>query len=138
MPPEQRARLWSCAPPEGDGSLACSGALRNPVLIMLASGLCLAVHFGGWVWGIAHTSLPHSLLFVSATPVLIAAGIYSLPVCDWLTRPVYALSLSVIGSAHSRYANAPQAHLGGRDRGHPPRGNGRRPPGAPEIHPLQP
>lgn len=32
------------------------------------------VHFGGWVWGIEHTSLPHSLLFVSFTPVLLACG----------------------------------------------------------------
>jgi drug/metabolite transporter (DMT)-like permease len=32
------------------------------------------VHFGGWVWGIEHTSLPHSLLFVSFTPVLLSCG----------------------------------------------------------------
>lgn len=45
-----------------------------PLLILAASGACLAVHFGGWVWGIEHTSLPHSLLFVSFTPVLLACG----------------------------------------------------------------
>jgi drug/metabolite transporter (DMT)-like permease len=43
-------------------------------VIMLASGFCLALHFGAWVWGIGHTSLPHSLLLISATPVLIAIG----------------------------------------------------------------
>ncbi|GFR49511.1 hypothetical protein Agub_g11552, partial [Astrephomene gubernaculifera] len=36
---------------------------------LAASGACLAVHFGSWVWGLQHTSLPHSLLLVSATPL---------------------------------------------------------------------
>lgn len=40
-------------------------------LLLMASGVCLAVHFGCWVWSLKHTSLPHSLLFVSTTPVLL-------------------------------------------------------------------
>ncbi|GIM12972.1 hypothetical protein Vretimale_16154 [Volvox reticuliferus] len=40
---------------------------------LAGSGACLAVHFGSWVWGLQHTSLTHSLLMVSATPVLLAA-----------------------------------------------------------------
>ncbi|KAG2435052.1 hypothetical protein HYH02_012049 [Chlamydomonas schloesseri] len=40
---------------------------------LAGSGACLAVHFGAWVWGLQHTSLTHSLLMVSATPLLLAA-----------------------------------------------------------------
>ncbi len=39
---------------------------------LAGSGACLAVHFGAWVWGLQHTSLTHSLLMVSATPLLLA------------------------------------------------------------------
>ena len=41
---------------------------------MLASGTFLALHFACWVWSIDHTSLPHALLFVSSTPIAVAAG----------------------------------------------------------------
>ena len=47
--------------------------------MLLGSGACLAVHFGAWVWGLQHTSLTHSLLFVSATPILLAGW-------AWLSR----------------------------------------------------
>lgn len=47
-------------------------------LLMLASGGSLAFHFALWVWGILHTSLTHALLFVSITPVLIAASMWLL------------------------------------------------------------
>eukprot|EP00892_Ulva_mutabilis_P002405 jgi/Ulvmu1/12165/UM085_0029.1 len=42
--------------------------------IMSASGICLAVHFGVWVVGLNYTTLPHALLFVTCTPILIAFG----------------------------------------------------------------
>lgn len=42
--------------------------------LMCASGFALAVHFCTWVFGLATTSLPHALLFVTSTPILIAAG----------------------------------------------------------------
>jgi hypothetical protein len=41
---------------------------------LAASGACLAVHFGAWVWGLQHTSLAHSVLWVSTSPLLLAAG----------------------------------------------------------------
>eukprot|EP00887_Chlorella_sp_A99_P004332 scaffold15.g4332.t1 len=52
--------------------------LRKSGLLAL-SGSALAVHFGSWVWSMEHTSLTHSLLFVSATPLLLALG-------TWLLR----------------------------------------------------
>mmetsp|Transcript_32074 Transcript_32074/g.76227 ORF Transcript_32074/g.76227 Transcript_32074/m.76227 type:complete len:412 (-) Transcript_32074:512-1747(-) len=42
--------------------------------ILAASGACLAVHFGAFVWGIQNTSLPHSLFMVSTTPIVLSAG----------------------------------------------------------------
>ena len=44
----------------------------------MSSGACLALHFGSWIWGLQHTSLPHSLLFVSCTPWLIVFGTIAL------------------------------------------------------------
>lgn len=32
-----------------------------------------AIHFGTWVWSLEHTSLAHSLLLVSTTPIIIVA-----------------------------------------------------------------
>lgn len=40
---------------------------------LAVSGISLGVHFASWSWSIDHTSLTHSLLFVSTTPLLIVA-----------------------------------------------------------------
>lgn len=37
----------------------------------LFSGVTLAVHFGTWVWSLENTSLAHSLLLVSTTPIIL-------------------------------------------------------------------
>ena len=42
---------------------------------MATSGTALAFHFGLWVSSVQSTSLPHALLFVSCTPVIL---------CVWL------------------------------------------------------
>lgn len=39
--------------------------------IILASSIFLAIHFGAWVWSLDHTSLVHSLLFVSMHPLVL-------------------------------------------------------------------
>lgn len=52
-------------------------ALRSAALLA-ASGTALALHFGAWVASLETTSLTHSLLFVSATPILLAAGAWIL------------------------------------------------------------
>ncbi len=41
---------------------------------MAVAGTGLAFHFGLWVTAVQTTSLPHALLFVSATPVVLAAA----------------------------------------------------------------
>lgn len=40
--------------------------------ILSFSGVALALHFGLWVWSLDHTSLAHSLLFVSTPPIVLA------------------------------------------------------------------
>lgn len=46
---------------------------RNSWLIITA-GFFMGLHFGAWVWGLQHTSLPHSLFIVSSVPVVIAVS----------------------------------------------------------------
>mgnify|MGYP006134932763 FL=1 len=47
---------------------------KKTVLIIFGSGLALAAHFGTWVSSLDHTSLAHSLLFVTSHPIIIVAG----------------------------------------------------------------
>ena len=47
---------------------------KKTVMIILGSGLALAAHFGTWVTSLDHTSLAHSLLFVTSHPIIIVAG----------------------------------------------------------------
>ena len=44
---------------------------RDSVLLQIASGIFLAAHFGTWVISLDHTSLTHSLLFVTAHPLIL-------------------------------------------------------------------
>jgi drug/metabolite transporter (DMT)-like permease len=41
------------------------------ILIILISSIFLAAHFGSWVWSLDHTSLVHSLLFVTSHPLVV-------------------------------------------------------------------
>lgn len=70
--------------------------------LMLISGTCLAIHFGAWVWGLQHTSLPHSVLFVSTSPLLLAAS-------AWLLRK--PISWGETGGALLGFAGARHAAL---------------------------
>ena len=47
---------------------------KRTVLIILGSGIALAAHFGTWVTSLDHTSLAHSLLFVTSHPIIIVIG----------------------------------------------------------------
>ncbi len=51
---------------------------RQVILAIIGSSICLWIHFGSWVWSLDHTSLTHSLLFVTAHPLVIVAGLYFL------------------------------------------------------------
>ena len=47
---------------------------KRTILILLGSGIALAAHFGTWVTSLDHTSLAHSLLFVTSHPIIIVIG----------------------------------------------------------------
>ena len=74
-----------------DGVDSCSTRLCNSIPLMrgqiqtlemstakiiLASGAFLALHFGFWVTSLDYTSLTHSLLFVTAHPLVILIGMF--------------------------------------------------------------
>ena len=44
--------------------------------ILVGSGFFLALHFGFWVTSLDHTSLTHSLLFVTAHPLVVLIGMF--------------------------------------------------------------
>ena len=46
--------------------------------ILALSGLALALHFGSWVASLKYTTLTHSLLFVTAHPLIVVAGMFIL------------------------------------------------------------
>jgi drug/metabolite transporter (DMT)-like permease len=70
---------------------------------LAGSGVFLALHFGFWVWGLEHTTLPHSLVYVSFTPVLIAAG-------QWAQRrPVSKGGLKLPGASRGVGYRVPDA-----------------------------
>ncbi len=51
--------------------------------LVAASGVCLAFHFGCWVWGLEHTSLPHAVVLVSTTPVsAVVQGVHVAGACN--------------------------------------------------------
>lgn len=47
---------------------------KNTILWLFAGGTALALHFGSWVASLDETSLTHSLLFVTAHPLIIIVG----------------------------------------------------------------
>lgn len=64
----------------------------------LFSGVALGLHFGTWVWSLQHTSLAHSLLLVSTTPIILVA--YSLATRQPIsTGEVAGAVLAVAGCA---------------------------------------
>ena len=51
---------------------------RRTLGILALSGLALALHFGSWVASLKYTTLTHSLLFVTAHPLIVVAGMFFL------------------------------------------------------------
>jgi len=46
------------------------------VLLLFVSGLSLALHFGFWLLSLDHTSISHSLLLVSSSPLIIVVTLW--------------------------------------------------------------
>ena len=50
---------------------------KRTLLILGLSGVALAMHFGAWVASLKYTTLTHSLLFVTAHPLIVVAGMFA-------------------------------------------------------------
>ena len=70
---------------------------KDTIVILLLSGIALAAHFGTWVTSLDHTSLAHSLLFVTSHPLIIVIGI-----AIFVRKPrkleVYGAILGLVGA----------------------------------------
>ena len=73
---------------------------RRNLAILLASGFCLFLHFATWGWSLDNTSLTHSLLFVTAHPLVfvIGAAIIGRPL---LKRQSIGALIAFVGAALS-------------------------------------
>ena len=70
---------------------------RSVIWITLGSGVCLWIHFGAWVWSLDHTSLTHSLLFVTAHPLVIVGAMAALRIAPHRLE-VWGALLGVTGA----------------------------------------
>ncbi|MEK9865985.1 MAG: hypothetical protein VW544_06420, partial [Euryarchaeota archaeon] len=76
VPPMLRAswRLWATTIVLAPGFYAQRAWFTNAdirhgtLMILIGSGIALAIHFAAWTWSLDHTSLAHSLLFVTSHP----------------------------------------------------------------------
>ena len=50
------------------------GEARGDAVLLVASGVFLAMHFGAWTVSLDRTTLTHSLLFVTAHPLVVLVG----------------------------------------------------------------
>ena len=57
-----------------DSEVASQFRTRRTWVLLTASGVALAAHFGAWVASLDQTTLTHSLLFVTAHPLVIVIG----------------------------------------------------------------
>jgi len=73
---------------------------RRNFSILFASGFCLFLHFATWGWSLDNTSLTHSLLFVTAHPLVFVIGgaIIGRPL---LKRQSYGALIAFVGAALS-------------------------------------
>jgi drug/metabolite transporter (DMT)-like permease len=51
---------------------------KRTLIILVLSGVALALHFGAWVASLKYTTLTHSLLFVTAHPLIVVGGMFFL------------------------------------------------------------
>ena len=62
------------------------------IIIIFVSSIFLAAHFGSWVWSLDHTSLVHSLLFVTSHPLVV---VILMPIIGSKVRKGHVLGASI-------------------------------------------
>ena len=65
---------------------------KKDISIIILSSLFLAAHFGSWVWSLDHTSLVHSLLFVTSHPLVV---VLLMPILGSAIRKGHVIGASV-------------------------------------------
>ncbi len=74
------------------------GLSRRDWLLMLGSGVMLAVHFATWISSLAYTSVAASVVLVSTSPLFVGLGSF-LILRERLSRPlVVGLVIATVGS----------------------------------------
>eukprot|EP01102_Stenamoeba_stenopodia_P002149 TRINITY_DN11913_c0_g1_i1.p1 TRINITY_DN11913_c0_g1~~TRINITY_DN11913_c0_g1_i1.p1 ORF type:complete len:373 (-),score=70.28 TRINITY_DN11913_c0_g1_i1:50-1060(-) len=53
---------------------------RSTILFLIFAGVSLGMHFGSWVWSLDLTSMAHSLVFATSSPVIIVVGLWVLSI----------------------------------------------------------
>ena len=85
---------------------------RRKLWRLVASGGLLAAQWGAYAWAVGHTSLSHTLLFLSATPVLLAgwhwAARQPISAGDECSVKPFISSLEESGAFHS---SPPACHI---------------------------
>ena len=71
---------------------------RRDWLLICLSAVFLALHFGSWIWSLDHTSLVHSLLFVTSHPLVVVA---LMPIIGASVRRghVYGAAIGFLGAS---------------------------------------
>ncbi len=82
------------------------GFPRSLLLPGLASGVCLALHFGFWISSLQHTSVASSVLLVTTNPLLVAAASPLVPGDRPSHRTVAGILVALSGSAAIAYGDA--------------------------------
>jgi drug/metabolite transporter (DMT)-like permease len=89
---------------------------RRDVLLCLASGVFLALHFGLWIASLSYTSVASSVVLVTANPIFVAIASYLL-FRERLTRRVgLGIGVCLLGAAAIGYGNwrlGPEPLMGG-------------------------
>ena len=63
--------MWQYS--HADAALIDRFLSNSSLLTICVSGLSASAHFGFWIWSLNHTSLAHSLFFVSTYPLVVVA-----------------------------------------------------------------
>ena len=118
VPPMLRAswRLWATTIVLAPGFYAQRAWFTNAdirhgtLMILIGSGIALAIHFAAWTWSLDHTSLAHSLLFVTSHPLVIVCAMALIRGrLDWMLMGGAALGF--LGAALALLDSSPSGEV---------------------------
>ena len=78
---------------------------RRQLLMAVASGAFLALHFGLWIASLDYTTVASSVVLVTASPIFVAVASYLLWREKLTTRIVGGIAASIVGAAVIGFSN---------------------------------